>query len=639
MELTVTDAEGVPENAYISVRVGDTRQQMRYKSNRNFHFDAKRMPWFVGVDVLESVGSAEVWLSDFSAVDSSEDGIDDESRELEGCFDVPRKNGDGAPMKLRAKLSVNPNLPDASRPGTAASIIVARPGTAESQTWAAREGASARLKRYVEKHGLHGMFQSMLHSVLTGEPDDPLSFLIEYLQRQRRAKSQARSEYVRPHESNMESRSASPKAVDKSASLAEKVDHARSVRQSVERETPIPQDETVEANMIDFSEIPGLGKDDCDGFPTRECPEELPDLSEMHSLVAQLLHKDRKGPQPGIYARLRYLRTSNGVSLARCIKPGMDRKGHRMVKSSGLVAGDAECYDLFREIFDPIIYSLHVFATPGHRFRPERELAKLDGSNIDSSGEHVFATRISVLRNLADACFVPAMTFEQRRNVEARISAALLALGGELKGEYLPLRGSKSHQQVPNGMSAEQEQRLAEAGILFKAPDAAMGLSSGFGRDWPDARGVFVSSGNSLVAWVNKEEHLQLIVTREDSDLQAAYQLIRRAEAELDWHLNQGGDQCAFAKSDRYGYLSANPEGIGSGMNAEVHARLPNVCSADDFRKRCKELKLLCRSAGDAVCLSNRAHVGRSEMEQINDVISGARQLVEAEVARQARAN
>jgi len=106
----------------------------------------------------------------------------------------------------------------------------------------------------------------------------------------------------------------------------------------------------VRASYPSFGEVPGLGEQDCPGFPTDACPESMPDLLKHHSIAADVLRED-----PTIYDRLRDLRTSSGTSFARCIKTCVDNPGHPMIKTTGAVAGDAECYNIFAAFFDAVI--------------------------------------------------------------------------------------------------------------------------------------------------------------------------------------------------------------------------------------------------------------------------------------------
>merc|ERR1712051_40427 len=79
-------------------------------------------------------------------------------------------------------------------------------------------------------------------------------------------------------------------------------------------------------------------------------PDELPDLSEHNNFLCDVLKK-----QPELYKSLKDKKTKLGVTLGHCIKTGIDNKGHPMIKTCGLVAGDEECFELFADIFEPVI--------------------------------------------------------------------------------------------------------------------------------------------------------------------------------------------------------------------------------------------------------------------------------------------
>merc|ERR1719261_1090091 len=106
--------------------------------------------------------------------------------------------------------------------------------------------------------------------------------------------------------------------------------------------------------MVDFSDIPGLGSNEYPGFPADVCPEVMPNLTRNFSLMADVLKNDSS-----IYERLRQVTTGSGISLAKCIKTGVDNPGHPMIKTVGAVAGDGECYEAFAALFDPIIKAAH----------------------------------------------------------------------------------------------------------------------------------------------------------------------------------------------------------------------------------------------------------------------------------------
>lgn len=395
---------------------------------------------------------------------------------------------------------------------------------------------------------------------------------------------------------------------------------------------------------VDFADVPGLGAMDCDGFPTDACPEEI-NLEGNHTITAKVLAKD-----PSIYAQLSKLRTElGGVSFARCIKPGMDRNGHPMIKTCGAYAGDLECYSLFRPFFEPVIRLMHEGFSPESGHRTDTDPNKVDSECIDSTGRYVFSARLALSRNLANFPLLPAISRQRRQEVECRLSGALaqlpLAAGEEMPGQYLPLSGSRSYPGRLGGMTEAEEQALREAKVLFEAPDSVLVLSSGLGRDWPEARAIFVTGhcattgatrDTDLVAWINQEEHLQLRCQRKDADLKAAFSRVLDAERELQRLLERAHGQPAFAAPDSsFGHLSASPENVGTGLRVEVIARLPKLGVERGFRALCKRLQLQGKRAAEegaeAWSLSNVTRVGITEVEQLNTIITGTRLLVAIE--------
>ena len=75
----------------------------------------------------------------------------------------------------------------------------------------------------------------------------------------------------------------------------------------------------------------------------------MPDLSKHSSYMADILKKN-----PALYNKLKDKKTKQGVTLAKCIKTGMDNKGHPNIKTVGMVAGDEESFVTFKELFDPV---------------------------------------------------------------------------------------------------------------------------------------------------------------------------------------------------------------------------------------------------------------------------------------------
>jgi len=385
-----------------------------------------------------------------------------------------------------------------------------------------------------------------------------------------------------------------------------------------------------------FTDLPGLGNDEWEGFPADVCPAELPDMVKHHSIMATVLKKDK-----AVYTALKDSKTPGGVPLARCIKTGIDNLGHPMIKSVGAIAGDAECYDTFRTLFDPILSKWHGPAAESDTHPTDMDIRKISVAPLESAasdGErYVMSCQIRARRNLRGIAMPPAAQREGRREVERVLVKGLARLPDELQGEYHPLRGSTSYAPRPGGMTVEGQARLEAQGLLFSFPDAPMLLASGTGRHWPDARGIFATGNGQLAAWLNDEDHLQLIAGCDKGDLRGAFARFRAADEALSSALKEDGHE--FAYSSRLGYLSSCPSNVGTALLAEVVVKLPLLSakfSKSDFRSLCKRLKLRSRAAGGSSELgtweiANEERLGSSEVDQVNGVLEGVRALVAAE--------
>jgi len=372
----------------------------------------------------------------------------------------------------------------------------------------------------------------------------------------------------------------------------------------------------------------GLGAEEYPGFPVDELPDKLPDLSRHWSLMAEVIQND-----PSIYTGLKGIRTRGGVSLARCLKTGIDNCGHPMIKTVGLVAGDAECYEAFAKLFEPVLRAAHPGCSLQAKHPSDLDCSKVSDEPMDPMGGHVLSVRVRCQRNLSGMRFPPAASLEERREVERSLARAFEALTGEFAGEYRPLPGSRNQTARNDDIDPAEAHQLADEDFLFTAPDSPVVLASGTGRDWPQARGVFVSRGRDLAAWVNEEDHLRLWAMQSGQDLKAVLRRYCQAEAALHASLRQDGH--GFASSSRFGFLTVCPSKVGTAMQAEVTAKLPLLSSQPGFKALCRRLKLQGHVADPGIGgiwdLSNSERLGISEVDQVNTMIGSTRQLVALE--------
>merc|ERR1711915_309973 len=132
---------------------------------------------------------------------------------------------------------------------------------------------------------------------------------------------------------------------------------------------------------------------------------------------------------------------------------------------------------------------------------------------------------------------------------------------------YFPLNGSRSYEPKPNGMSVEKEEQLRTAGNLFQEPDSTLLLSSGCGRHWPDARGIFHNDQENLFVWVNEE------VLKKD-----------------------GHD---FMHSEHLGWILTCPSNLGTGLRAGCMVKVPKFSARKDFKEVCGKMGLQTRGTAE----------------------------------------
>merc|ERR1711934_189122 len=201
-------------------------------------------------------------------------------------------------------------------------------------------------------------------------------------------------------------------------------------------------------------------------------------------------------------------KTSTGITLAQCIKTGVDNPGHPHIKTVGMTACDEESYEVFKELFDPVISARHNGYGADAKQPTNLEITSLSDTDIDPEGKYVLTTRVRTGRSVKGFMLPPTISFEDRRRLEALAVKGLMNMKGDLAGDYFPLNGSHSYPPKPDGMSVEEEEALRKMGNLFQEPDSTLLLASGMGRHWPDGRGVFCNDLRTLFVWVGEEDHL-----------------------------------------------------------------------------------------------------------------------------------
>lgn len=366
-------------------------------------------------------------------------------------------------------------------------------------------------------------------------------------------------------------------------------------------------------------------------FPGDKCPDALPDLSKHNNLCANALRE-----HPEIYEKYKNVTTPGGVSLAKCIKTGIDNPGHPHILTCGLVAGDEECYSVFKDLFDIVVGQRNGNYAPDAVHPTDMDVSKISDTKIDPDGKYVLTTRCRTGRSVRGLPLPPACSFEQRRETERVIVKGLNKLDGELKGKYYPLNGSKS---MEGAMDNAKEEKLRSNGNLFQEPDSTLLLSSGCGRHWPDARGIFHNEAENFFVWVNEEDQMRIVSMEKGDNIKAIFTRFANATKAVKESLE--GDGYGIMHNDHLGFILTCPSNLGTGLRAGAMVKVPLFSARPDFKDTLKKMRLQARgtagvdsaSTGGTWDISNSDRLGMSEVQLCNLFIEGCAQIIKWEKA------
>lgn len=322
---------------------------------------------------------------------------------------------------------------------------------------------------------------------------------------------------------------------------------------------------------------------------------------------------------PEVFELLKEKKTSNGFTLEQAINSGIQN----IDSSIGVYAGDKESYTVFGPLFDPIIEAYHGFSkNDSHHSNMEPDLLK--APNPDPEGKFILSTRIRVGRNVDKMPLGPAISKEQRNQVETVVVKALDLLDDELKGTYYPLAG----------MSKEIQDMLIKEHFLFKEGDRFLD-AAGLNRDWPEGRGIYHNHDKTFLVWVNEEDQMRIISMQQGGDIKEVFVRLVNAIKSIEMKI-------PFSYSYHLGFITSCPTNLGTAMRASVHIALPKLSKdMDAFRSITDKYHLQIRgihgehseSEGGVYDISNRRRLGITEVRAVQDMYDGVVALIEAEKA------
>merc|ERR1711991_452590 len=195
------------------------------------------------------------------------------------------------------------------------------------------------------------------------------------------------------------------------------------------------------------------------------------------------------------------------------------------------------------------------------------------------------------------------------------------------------------------GMTHEKEEALRKNGNLFQEPDSTLLLSSGCGRHWPDARGIFHNDAENFFVWVNEEDQMRIVSMEKGDNITAIFTRFANATEEIQKCLKEEGYD--FMHNDHLGFILTCPSNLGTGLRAGAMVKVPLLSARPDFKDTLKKMRLQARgtagvdsaSTGGTWDISNSDRLGMSEVDLCNLFIEGVAQVIRWEKKLEAGEN
>lgn len=227
---------------------------------------------------------------------------------------------------------------------------------------------------------------------------------------------------------------------------------------------------------------------------------------------------------------------------------------------------------------------------------------------FDGSGPQadiVISSRIRLARNLAGYHFLPRLTPESQSEILDKLKLAIMSLDIDEDVFFVDVQH----------ISETQQDLLVERHLISRRHVRGNG-----------PRGVIIAVGESFSAMINEEDHLRIQSFKTGLQLKDCWEQINRIDDMIE-------KQVEYAFSPKYGYLTACPTNVGTGIRVSVMLHLPAlklIGQIDKFFGSAKDMNLVVRglfgegteAVGDFFQLSNQVTLGISETEIIEKFTS-----------------
>lgn len=229
----------------------------------------------------------------------------------------------------------------------------------------------------------------------------------------------------------------------------------------------------------------------------------------------------------------------------------------------------------------------------------------------------VISTRVRLARNIKEFNFESKCSSEDRKNILNKIENIVPSLGYGL--QLLKLKDMDNLTQIS----------LVEKNII--SPD--------FAKQNDENAGILINDQENICIMVNEEDHLRIQVFSEGMAIEEIMNLAIEIDQKLEKLVN-------YAYSEKYGYLTACPTNVGTGVRVSVMAHLPGLAETGNLSKVLQIVNNFgmsvrgvygegSKSMSDIYQISNNQTLGITEQEIVKNMKAITEKVIKQErVAR-----
>ncbi|MCH2036084.1 MAG: protein arginine kinase [Puniceicoccaceae bacterium] len=227
----------------------------------------------------------------------------------------------------------------------------------------------------------------------------------------------------------------------------------------------------------------------------------------------------------------------------------------------------------------------------------------------------VLSTRIRLARNLADSPFPERANLSQRSEVLKKCQSKLMQLAKLKSGFFYEL----------GALNDLEKQILLERHLISRE-------LCGDDR----ATGVFINKDQTCAVMVNEEDHLRIQFLKAGFNLKSVWKQIDIFDTELEGLLD-------LAYDPNFGYLTACPTNVGTGLRASVMMHLPGLVIAEHMERVIRAVNQLgiavrglfgegSDATGHVFQISNQQTLGESEAQILDRLGNVLKTIIDHEV-------